>query len=385
MIPYGRQEICEADIQAVMSVLKSDFLTQGPAVPRFEQCVAEAVNAEYATAFNSATSALHASCIALDVGKGDLVWTSPNSFVASANCALYCGATVDFVDIDFCTRNMCIDALEDKLKIAKRKGTLPKALIVVHFSGNPCEMKIIKKLSETYGFKIIEDASHAVGAEYGNKKVGSCWYSDITVFSFHPVKIITSGEGGIATTNSEKLKEKLDLFRSHCITRSPDKFSNPERGGWYYEQLGLGYNYRMSDIQAALGFSQFQQLEFFLQERERVRARYDQYLSQLPLTLPKVAKGTRSSWHIYVVNFQGRNAKELRAYAFKEMRSRGIGVNVHYIPIHLQPYYADFGFKRGDYPSAEKYYDSAITIPIFPSLSEREQNHVIRTLKEITE
>ncbi|MCR6672042.1 UDP-4-amino-4,6-dideoxy-N-acetyl-beta-L-altrosamine transaminase [Devosia ginsengisoli] len=375
MIPYGRQWIDDADVAAVVSVLKSDFLTQGPQVPRFEASVAAYCGIEHAVAVNSATSALHIACLALGVGPGDTVWTSPNTFVASANCARYCGAAVDFVDIDPATLNLCPDALAEKLEIAARNGTLPKVVIPVHFAGTPCEMERIHALSEQYGFAIVEDASHAIGARYRDTIVGDCRYSDITVFSFHPVKIITTAEGGLATTRSAELARKMRLFRSHGVTRDIDDLEAKDEGAWYYEQTCLGYNYRMSELHAALGVSQMAHLDAWVARRHKVRARYDAAFVDGPIEHLAPDVGTTSALHLYTVQVDRRRA------VFERMRSRGIGVNVHYIPVHTQPDFRKLGFRTGQFPRSERYYDRAISLPIFGAISDDQVDIVIREIQ----
>ena len=380
MIPYGRQDIRQSDIDAVIKVLKSEYLTQGPMVPLFEELIAAKVNSKYAVAANSATSALHLACLALDIGKNDIVWTSPISFVASANCVLYTGAKADFVDIDPHTFNMCVTELENKLKMSAQIGRLPKAVIVVHMCGQSADMKKIFELSQEYKFKIIEDASHAIGASYGDKFVGSCEYSDITVFSFHPVKIITTAEGGVATTNDHSLAEKMMLLRSHGVTRDGSRFVNSGCGEWYYEQHGLGFNYRMSDIQAALGISQLERLEDVISIRNDIAKKYDCLLEHLPVVRPHIALNRKSSWHLYIIKLIHKSDQNLRQGVFERMRELGIGVNVHYIPIHLQPFYRKLGFKKGDFPKAEAYYNSALTLPIYTKLTDENQVHVVNSL-----
>lgn len=375
MIPYGRQDISEHDIEAVIEVLKSDFLTQGPKVPLFEQTVANYVNAAYAAACNSATSALHVACLALGLEKGDHLWTVPNTFVASANVGLYCGADVDFVDICPKTYCMCPDALEVKLVEADKAGELPKILIPVHFAGQSCDMKRIHALASQYGIKIIEDASHAIGGRYLDQPVGNCKYSDITVFSFHPVKIVTTAEGGLATTNDETLKQRMDLFRSHGVSRAPDLMQGDSDGGWYYQQVELGYNYRMTELQAALGVSQMSRLDEFVSIRNERAARYDHLLENLELTRPAQLADAYSAYHLYPIQVEQR--KEV----FDNLRANNIGVNVHYIPVHLQPFYRQKGFKLGDFPNAESYYARAISIPIYAGLSLHDQDSVIEKLK----
>lgn len=383
MIPYGRQEVTQEDIEAVCEVLQSDFLTQGPGVPRFEANIAEICDVPFCVAVNSATSALHIACIALELGPGDILWTSPNSFVASSNCALYCRAAVDFVDIDPITHNMSLTALKLKLQLAREKGKLPKIVIPVHFAGEPCDMPEIYALSQEYGFKIIEDASHAIGARVADSPVGSCKYSDITVFSFHPVKIITSGEGGMLTTQSEFLSARLQMLRSHGITRDPSMMSGNADGGWYYEQLILGLNYRMTDIQAALGDSQLKRLQTYIQARHDVASQYDVKLRDLPLIRPVRNPENLSALHLYVVGIDSSKTKVSRKTVFDALRLAGVGVNVHYIPIHLQPYYRNLGFKKGDFPNAEAYYNNAISLPMYPTLSCEQQKYVVDMLKQV--
>ncbi|MDP1604395.1 MAG: UDP-4-amino-4,6-dideoxy-N-acetyl-beta-L-altrosamine transaminase [Legionella sp.] len=381
MIPYGRQDISPADIAAVVEVLQSDWLTQGPTVVRFEQAVAEKVGANYAVAVNSATSALHIACLALDLGHGDYLWTSPNTFVASANCGLYCGAKVDFVDICPKTYNMDVDALSLKLEQAAHAGTLPKVVIPVHFAGQSCDMAKIHALSERYGFKIIEDASHAIGGRFNDQLVGSGVYSDITIFSFHPVKIITTGEGGMALTNNPGLAERMQRLRAHGITRDPEQIQSPSPGAWYYEQIELGFNYRMTDIQAALGLSQLQRLDEFLIKRQGIASIYDEALANLPLIRPFRQPNTYSAFHLYVIQLDKNHSKANRTDLFAYLREAGIGVNVHYIPVHYHPYYQQAGFCRGNFPKAEFYYNNAISLPMFVTLSDDDQNDVINALQ----
>lgn len=375
MIPYGRQDIQSEDIDAVLSVLQSDFLTQGEAVPRFEQALCELSGGQFAVAMNSATSALHVACLALGVGVGDWVWTSPNSFVASANCALYCGARVDFVDIDPQTLNMSVSALAEKLKLSAGKNQLPKVVIPVHFAGQACDMAAIKKLADEYGFAIIEDASHAIGGRYASgEKIGACCYSDITVFSFHPVKIVTTAEGGAALTNRADLAEKMRLLRSHGVTRDANLMTQAPDGAWYYQQIDLGFNYRMTDLQAALGCSQLQRLDAYIAKRHEIAVRYMDVLQDLPLTLPSFDAG--SALHLFVVQVEDRKR------VFDALHAAGIGVNVHYMPIYRQPFYQRFGFSPADFPHAEHYYARAISLPIFPKLSAGNQEKVILELKK---
>lgn len=384
MIPYGRQHLDESDIEAVLETLKSDWLTQGPAVPKFENALADYCNAKYGVAVNSATSALHIACLALDVGPGDCVWTSPNSFVASSNCALYCGSGIDFVDIDLQTGNMCVDALKHKLENAQANDCLPKVVIPVHFAGQPCDMAPIRALSKQYGFYVIEDASHAVGAKYQNQLVGSCEYSDICVFSFHPVKIITTMEGGMALTNDPSLAGKMRMLRSHGITNDPARMTEESHGPWYYEQVALGFNYRMTDVEAALGLSQLNKLEDFLEKRNILARHYDSlfrlYSNIFPLTQ---SNDNYSSYHLYVVKVDSLDSDK-HAKLISELRERGIFAHVHYIPIHLQPHYKSLGFKKGDFPNAEHYYQQAVTLPLFPDLTKNEVQCIVTQIAELT-
>ena len=380
-IPYGKQSISQADIEEVVSILNSDWLTQGPAGIRFEEKIAEVVGCKHAIAVNSATSALHLACLALNVGEGDIVWTSPISFVASSNCALFCGASVDFVDIDINTYNMDIEKLEEKLQSAKISGTLPKCVIPVHLSGRSCEMKSIYNLSQKYGFKIIEDASHAVGASYETNSVGSCKYSDITVFSFHPVKIITTGEGGMALTNDKALFNRMVLLRSHGITRTEALMTEPAHGPWYYEQLDLGYNYRMSDVAASLGLSQLGRLSEFVERRNKIAERYDKLLSEMPLILPSKDANSLSSFHLYIIRVDVDNSTTGHKDLFEQLKSNGIGVNLHYIPIYRHPYYTKMGFNSDLFPGSELYYKTAISLPIYSDLTDTEQDYVVEQLQ----
>ncbi len=376
MIPYGRQNIDKSDIESVLKVLKSDFITQGPTTPEFEKAITKKTNSKYACAVNSATSALHIACLSLGIKKDDIVWTSPISFVASSNCALYCGAKVDFVDIDKNTYNMSVDKLEEKLIIAKKKGKLPKALIPVHLSGQSCDMKSIKKLSIEYNFKIIEDASHAIGATYLDKPVGNCNYSDITVFSFHPVKIITTCEGGICTTNDPNLYSKLCMYRSHGVTRHPLEMINKPDGSWYYEQQELGFNFRLNDLMSALGISQLKKLEKFINTREKIAKFYDSLFSETSITTPQQANYSKSSRHLYII----RVAND-RNSIFENLRNNGIGVNIHYIPIYRQPYYQKFNYNIKDFPESESYYKEAISIPIYPGLTKSQQKMIFNIIQ----
>ena len=382
MIPYGRQDINQADIDAVVEVLRSDFLTQGPAVPAFESAVASYCSAQHAVAVNSATSALHIACLALGVGPNDVVWTTPITFVASANCALYCGADVDFVDIDPRTYNLCAQRLAEKLAHAKAAGRLPKVVIPVHFCGQSCDMESIYALSLQYGFKIIEDASHAIGGRYQGAPIGSCRYSDITIFSFHPVKIITTAEGGIAVTNNAKLDQCMRLLRSHGITRDAEEMTHLPDGPWYYQQVELGYNYRMTDIQAALGFSQMQRLDAFVNKRHALVDRYNRLLQSLPVITPWQLPGTYSGLHLYVIRLDLANISKSQRDVFECLRSESIGVNLHYIPVYAHPYYVDRGVVKGYCPNAELYYASAMSLPLYPGLSENMQDSVIEALSK---
>ncbi|AZQ85464.1 UDP-4-amino-4,6-dideoxy-N-acetyl-beta-L-altrosamine transaminase [Colwellia sp. Arc7-635] len=384
MIPYGKQEIIQQDIDAVVDVLQSDFLTQGPQVPLFEKSIKDAVNADYVFAVNSATSALHIACLALGVGKGDVVWTTPITFVASANCALYCGADIDFVDIDSKTYNLSPELLEQKLIHAKQNSLpLPKVVIPVHLCGQPCEMEQIHRLSKEYGFSIIEDASHAIGGKYQSNPIGNCEYSDITVFSFHPVKIVTTAEGGAATTNSPEIASKLELLRSHGITRDVTLMKNESHGGWYYEQVDLGFNYRMTEMQAALGVSQMSRLHDFVAQRNNLATRYDELLKGFPLITPFQITDSYSGRHLYVIRLELSAISLSHKEVFDLLREKGIGVNLHYIPVHLQPYYKGLGFKEGQLPVAENYYKNAISIPLFHAMSEDQQNEVVKILTNI--
>lgn len=384
MIPYGRQEITDADIEAVVGVLKSDFLTQGPKVPEFERAVADYCGASKGVAMNSGTSALHVACLALGLGKGDLLWTSPITFVASANCGRYCGADIDFVDIDPKTNNMSVSALEKKLKFAACSGRLPKIVIPVHLSGQSCDMASIRKLAEEYGFSIIEDACHALGGKYQNEKIGSCRYSDITVFSFHPVKIITTAEGGMALTNDVGLARKMDLYRTHGITRDPAYMTKEPDGPWYYQQLELGFNYRMTELQAALGLSQLSRLSDFVEKRHALARRYNKLLKDLPLTLPHQDKSNYSAYHLYIIRLNLAEISLSHKQVFEALRADGIGVNLHYIPVYSQPYYADTAdYNQNDFPEAEDYYQGAISIPLYHHLTKDDQNMVVESLNMI--
>ncbi len=380
MIPYGRQEVTQADIDAVVDVLRSDFLTQGPLVPRFERKLADYCGVAHAVAVNSGTSALHIACLALGIGEGDWLWTSPNTFVASANCALYCGAKVDFVDIDSRTYNMSVPLLAEKLVVAEREGRLPKAVAVVHFAGQPCDMQAVHDLARRYGFRVIEDASHAIGARYRGEKIGNCRYSDIVVFSFHPVKIVTTAEGGAACTNDAALARRMELFRTHGITRDPQLMEREADGPWYYEQIVLGYNYRMTDMQAALGLSQFDRIDAYVARRHKVAAAYDRTLSRLPIVCPWQDPNGYSAFHLYMVRLKLDQIKRSRGEVFAAMRASGIGVNLHYIPVHTQPYFQKLGFRAGQFPEAEHYYREAITLPIFPALTMADQEAVAGAL-----
>lgn len=383
IIRYGQQDITQDDIDAVINVLKSVNLTQGPAIDAFEQGVARIAGAKHAVAVNSATSALHIACLALGLGPGDWLWTTPNTFVASANCALYCGGSVDFVDIDPVTYNLSPEALEAKLIEAEKAGRLPKIVVPVHLTGQPCDMEAIHALGQRFGFRIIEDASHAIGGRYKGEPIGSGRYSDITIFSFHPVKIITTAEGGMALTNDDELATRLGLLRSHGITRDPALMAGDvDKGSWYYQQVTLGYNYRMTDIQAALGLSQLARLNDYVARRHEIARRYASLLADLPVTLPWQHPDSYSAYHLYAIRLQLENIAPSHHEVFERMRASDIMVNLHYIPVHTQPYYRQFGFKAGDYPQAEQYYREAISIPMHPTLTDAEQDRVVEVLRE---
>ncbi len=377
MIPYGRQDITQSDIDAVVNVLRSDFLTQGPAVLQFEQKVADYCGATYAIGTNSATSALHLACLSLGLGPGDWLWTSPITFVASSNCGLYCGAKVDFVDIDPHTYNLCPKALEKKLIKAEKLGKLPKIVVPVHLCGQPCDMRAIHALAQKYDFKVIDDASHAIGGKYLNKPIGNCEYSDITIFSFHPVKIITTGEGGMALTNNTKLAEHMTLLRSHGVTRDPNQMTHDSDGQWYYQQIELGFNYRITDIQAALGVSQLERLDDYVSRRHALANRYNDLLSDFQLTLPYQCNDGYSAFHLYVIRLKN---SELHKKVFDYLRSQEIGVNLHYIPVHTQPYYQQMGIMFDNLKQAELYYKEAISLPLYPAMTEQQQDEVVTSL-----
>lgn len=383
MIPYGRQAVSDEDIKAVIEVLKSDFLTQGPVGPRFEQALCDYTGVNHAVTANSGTSALHLACRALDLGAGDILWTTPITFVASANCALYCGAKVDFVDIDPNTFNLSVDALSEKLDQAEQAGTLPKIVVPVHLCGLSCDMEAIGKLAKQYRFSVIEDASHAVGGQYQNETIGNCRYSDITVFSFHPVKTITTGEGGAALTNKSDLAEKMALLRSHGITRDSKCMTHESDGDWYYQQVELGYNYRMTDIQAALGLSQMARLDEFVQRRHEIASLYDELLRELPMTPQHRPEESYSGMHLYIIRLATEKLDKSHKQIFSELRESGIGVNLHYIPVHTQPWFQSMGFKTGDYPQAEQYYDQVISLPMFPGLSDDQVLTVVNELRNV--
>jgi len=380
MIPYGRQDINQEDIDAVVDVLNSDFLTQGSVVPAFEKSIANYCNAQYAIAVNSATSALHIACLSLGVTSGDIVWTTAITFVASANCALYCGASIGFVDIDPLTCNISVEHLTEKLALAEKNNDLPKVVIPVHLCGQSCDMKAIHALSMQYGFRVIEDASHAIGGKYSGEPIGNCYYSDITVFSFHPVKIITTGEGGMALSNDIKLANRMQLLRSHGITRDVNEMTHDSEGPWYYQQIALGYNYRMTDIQAAMGLSQLRRLDEFVCKRNKIAKRYDSLLASLPVVVTGQKLENYSSFHLYVIRLKTEEITKTHAVVFKELRDNGIGVNLHYIPVYRQPYYEQLGFKIGHCPVAERYYAEAISLPMYPGLTEMQQDEVVSAL-----
>lgn len=381
MITYGRHDLTDADIDAVVEVLRTDRLTQGPMVPRFEQVVASYCDAGHAVAANSGTSALHLACMGLDLGPGDRLWTSPLTFVASANCARYCGAEVDLVDIDPATANLSIAALTDKLVDAERSGKLPSVVVPVHLGGHPCDMPAIHALARQYGFAVLEDASHALGATCDGEAVGSCRYSDAAVFSFHPVKLVTTGEGGMVVTGDAERADRMRRLRSHGITREPALMDREPDGPWYYQQLELGYNYRMTDIQAALGTSQLLRLDDYLARRESLAHAYDEALADLPVGLPRRPERDRSAWHLYVVRLRLSECPRGHRAVFEQLCEAGIGVNLHYIPVHLQPYYRNLGFREGDFPEAERYYEEAITLPLHPRLTEEDQRAVVAALR----
>jgi UDP-4-amino-4,6-dideoxy-N-acetyl-beta-L-altrosamine transaminase len=385
MIPYGRQEMLQADIDAVTEVLRSDFLTQGPRVPHFEQAVADYCSAQHGVAVNSATSALHIACLALGLGPGDWLWTSPITFVASANCARYCGAKVDFVDIDPKTFNMSVEALRCKLEQAQATGRLPKVLLPVHMTGQSCDMELIHALATQYGVSVIEDASHAIGGKYLGQPIGSCRFSDIVIFSFHPVKIITTAEGGMAVTNDAGLAHRMAMFRSHGITRERGEMTGEPDGPWYYQQVALGFNYRMTEMQAALGISQMARLDSYVARRHELALRYDRLLADLPVDIPQQQAYGYSAFHLYVIRLRGE-AESGRTAVFESLRSQGIGVNVHYIPVHTQPYYKALGDEVGygidSFPNANEYYARAISLPLYSGLSEQQQDEVIAALRK---
>ena len=384
MIPYGRQEITEADIAEVEKVLRSDFLTQGPVVPKFEKAIANYCGASYAVATNSATSALHIACIALDLGPGDWLWTSPNTFVASANCGRYCGANIDFVDIDPKTYNMSVDLLSEKLVQAEKSGKLPKIVVPVHYAGQPCDMTKIHELSKRYGFKIIEDASHAIGASYNQIKVGTCTHSDITVFSFHPVKIITTAEGGMTLTNDKEIADKISRLRTHGITNDKTKMRQRyDNEIWNYQQIDLGFNYRMNDIQAALGLNQLKRLDQYVDRRHEIAKHYDAELKNLPLTTPWQAPNVHSSYHLYPILIKIDSDIKSQKQFYNELRANNILVNLHYTPVHRHPYYENLGFKKNDFPISEKFHQEVLSIPIYATLKDEHQEFVIETLKKV--
>lgn len=383
MIPYGRQEITQDDIDSVVAVLESDFLTQGPQGPRFEQAVAQHVGVKHALAVNSATSALHIACLALGLGEGDWLWTSPITFVASANCGLYCGAQVDFVDIDPRTYNLCPKALASKLVKAEEQGRLPKVVVAVHLCGQPCDMQAINALSQRYGFCLIEDASHAIGGKYQGELIGNGRYSDITVFSFHPVKIITTAEGGMAVTNNDELANRITLLRSHGITRDPVEMTHEADGPWYYQQIELGYNYRMTELQAALGLSQLERLDQYVARRHRLAERYDRALAGLPVVTPWQHPDSYSGRHLYVIRLKLDEIDKTHLQVFEGLREQGIGVNLHYIPVYTQPYFQRMGFSKDDFPESERYYSEAISLPMFPNMTSEQEIWVVSSIERV--
>ena len=383
MIFYGKQSVNDDDIESVIKILKSDFLTQGPTIERFEKCVAEYCGAKYAVAVTNATSALHIACLSAGLGAGESLWTSPITFTASANCGRYCGADVEFVDIDENNYNMSVSALEQKLQDAEKIGKLPKIVVPVHLAGQSCDMKKIFELAEKYNFTILEDASHAVGADYLGAKVGACTYSDMAVFSFHPVKIITTGEGGMILTNRKDLYEKLLLYRSHCITRNPALMTHESDGAWYYQQIDLGFNYRMTDIQAALGLSQMQRLNEFVERRRKLAARYDELLKDFPLKTPYVSPDANPSWHLYIVRVDFNKVKKSKQQIFDEMKAHGVTLNLHYIPVHTQPYYEKLGHRAEECPNSLEYYREAMTLPLYYSLTDDQQDEVVKSLSAV--
>lgn len=381
-IPYGRQDITQADIDAVVGVLKSDFITQGPVIEIFEQRLAAYCGVEHAVAVNSATSALHIACMALDLGPGDWLWTSPNTFVASANCGIYCGASVDFVDIDPVTNNMSVEKLAEKLAAAAETGRLPKIVVPVHLCGTSCDMAAIHELSSRYDFRVVEDASHAIGGKYRGEPVGTCRFSDITVFSFHPVKIITTAEGGVAVTKDPELARRMALYRSHGITRDSRHMTHASDGPWYYQQIALGYNYRMTELQAALGLSQMDRLDGYVARRHEIARRYDALFAGVPIALPSFHADSYSALHLYVVRLQLDRIGVSHRRVFEALRADGIGVNLHYIPVHTQPYYQQLGHKPGDYPEAERYYSEAISLPMFPTMTDDDVERVANAVRK---
>lgn len=381
MIPYGKQDITQADIDAVIEVLRSNFLTQGPVVPKFEASVASHVGARHALAVNSATSALHIACLSLGLGSGDWLWTTPITFVASANCGLYCGAKVDFVDIDPKTYNLCPRKLQEKLELAEKQNRLPKVVVAVHLCGQPCDMAAVHELSKRYDFKVIEDASHAIGGKYKGESIGSGRFSDITVFSFHPVKIVTTAEGGMALTNDDDLASRMNLLRSHGVTRDPNLMTRESDGPWYYQQIDLGFNYRMTELQAALGVSQMERLDVFVARRHELARRYDELLADLPVTTPWQHPDSYSGLHLYVIRLRLDEVGKSHRNIFESLREQGIGVNLHYIPVHTQPYYEAMGFEANDFPEAMAYYREAISLPMFQGMTDEQQDQVLRALE----
>lgn len=381
-LPYGRHTVTKEDLINVLNVLRSSNLTQGDKVPLLEKAISEKVNCKNSIAVNSATSALHLTCLALGLNQNDWLWTSANTFVASANCGRYCNAKVDFVDINPKTGLICTDALEKKLEVAKENNKLPKILVPVHFAGSSCDMEKIASLSKKYKFNVVEDASHALGGKYKNEPVGSCFYSIATIFSFHPVKIITTAEGGAITTNDDQLAKKLFLLRSHGITKVQEEFESNEFEDWTYEQQILGFNFRMSDLHASLGISQLKRLDKIIVERNKKFEYYQDLIKELPINLLEIPKNVKSSVHLAIIRLQEKDPN-LHRKIFTELRKMNIGVQIHYLPVHLHPYYKKLGFKVGDYPKAELHSKNCITIPLYLGMDKKDQNRVVKSLKSL--